>query len=81
MPFSVGTVPFFDREKKIEVTKPFRTNDGSIIIMFEEGDDMRQALLVPRIARVKRADAYSAPDPEQEALAERVVRLLNESPA
>lgn len=82
MTYRVGTIPYFDRETKTETTKPFRQNDGSLVIMHgaEGDDDVRPALIVPRIAPVKRAEAYSAPDPEQEAFAQRIVDLLNANP-
>lgn len=56
-----------------------RRNDGSLVIMekSEGEDDNRPCLEVPRVRHVKRSEAYSAPDPDQEAFAQRVVDLLN----
>lgn len=58
-----------------------RRNDGSLVIMerIEDADgiDNRPCLEVPRVRHVKRSEAYSASDPDQEAFAQRVVDLLN----
>lgn len=79
MQYRLATIPTFDRETLAEGEKPARDNDGSLIIMWggPDDDDCRRALIVPRVARVKRAEAYIADDPEQLALALRVVAFLN----
>lgn len=82
MTYRVGTIPSFDRETMTETVKPFRQNDGSLVIMqgVEDSEDARPALIVPRVKHVKRSEAYSAADPEQEAFAQRIVDLLNDNP-
>jgi hypothetical protein len=79
MKYRIGTIPTFDRETMTEGTKPFRMNDGSLVVMAgDAGDeDAQRVLLVPRFAHVKRTASYDTPDPEQEAFARRVVDLLN----
>ena len=79
--YRVGTLPGIEIEGRV-MREPtlFRHNDGSLVIMEgpEEGDT-RPVLIVPRVAHVKRSEAYSADDPAQLAFAEKVVLLLNDA--
>jgi hypothetical protein len=81
MKYRIATIPTFDRETRTEGEAFFRENDGTLVIMHGDSrkrdEDTRRAVLVPRVTRLKRTAPYDTPDPEQEALAQRLVDLLN----
>jgi hypothetical protein len=79
MKYRIAMIPTFDRETMAEGEKFARDNDGSMIIMHGDpnDDDTRRAVIVPRVVRLKRSASYDTPDPEQEALAQKIVDLLN----
>lgn len=72
--YNVGTLAIGSGDPEF-----FRHNDGSLIILDGPAGDARPCLLVPRVHHVPRNKAYSAPDADQEAFAQRVVDLLNQA--
>jgi len=77
--FRISTFPIVEIGDRKIGGEFVRMNDGSLIIRDEDRDDDAPNLrvIVPRVAHVKRSDAYDKPDPEQDAFAARVVALLN----
>ena len=79
MKYMICTMPTFDSATRVESVEWMRLNDGSLIIRPEhdDGEDDCPRLIVPRVAFVKRSEAYTADDPVQTAFAQKIVALLN----
>lgn len=79
MAFRIATMPTFEVAGRTAGGGYIRENDGALIVLSGAADDdlSRRALIIPRVVRLKRSEAYDTPDPEQEAFAARVVGLLN----
>lgn len=80
--YQIARMPTYEVVGQTHGGEVIRDNDGSLIIM--EGspneDERRRAVIIPRVADVKRAERHSAEDPAQTAFADRVVDLLNSTP-
>lgn len=79
MIYRLATMPTFEVKGQTHGGEPIRHNDGALVIMHGEpgSDDSRPAVIVPRVAEVKRSERHDAEDPEQMALALRIIDLLN----
>lgn len=80
--YQIARMPSFEVAGTTHGGEVVRDNDGSLIIMERDpkADENRRAVVIPRVADVKRSERHSAEDPEQTAFANRVVALLNSTP-
>ena len=63
--------------EKLSYRPDARENNGDWVILIGEGDDRRRFGTVSMIAKAKRGDGWKTPDPEGEAIAQRLCDLWN----